>query len=162
MQSVSSRIWTRVAVSNSCDDNHYTIGTTGTKLLFPFLSLRFFDMRRERNTQFLSMLTFPSDPHHVRPPPQTTGLASASSENRLPSSSIESQLQLTQPTRTKSSGLAQVWFSTNCFFSNPPNPQRSRAWRHSRPQSHFLSVFFYCDNSDCHIHPARVWTPALN
>ena len=46
----------------------------------------------ERETQFLSMLTFPSDPHHVRPLPQTTGLALASSENRLPSSSIESQL----------------------------------------------------------------------
>ena len=27
MQSVSSRIWTRVAVSNSYDDNHYTTGT---------------------------------------------------------------------------------------------------------------------------------------
>ena len=28
MQSGSSRIWTRVAVSNSCDDNHYTTGTS--------------------------------------------------------------------------------------------------------------------------------------
>ena len=27
MQSVSSRIWTRVAVSISYDDNHYTTGT---------------------------------------------------------------------------------------------------------------------------------------
>ena len=27
MQSVSSRIWTRVAVSISNDDNHYTMGT---------------------------------------------------------------------------------------------------------------------------------------
>ena len=27
MQSVSSRIWTRVAVSISDDDNHYTTGT---------------------------------------------------------------------------------------------------------------------------------------
>ena len=27
MQSVSFRIWTRVAVSISCDDNHYTTGT---------------------------------------------------------------------------------------------------------------------------------------
>ena len=27
MQSVSSRIWTRVAVSISCDDNHYITGT---------------------------------------------------------------------------------------------------------------------------------------
>ena len=26
MQSVSSRIWTRVAVSISCDDEHYTTG----------------------------------------------------------------------------------------------------------------------------------------
>ena len=28
MQSVSSRIWTRIAVSISYDDNHYTTGTT--------------------------------------------------------------------------------------------------------------------------------------
>ena len=28
MQSVSSRIWTRVAVSISFDDNHYTTGTS--------------------------------------------------------------------------------------------------------------------------------------
>ena len=28
MQSVSSRIWTRVAVSNSYDDNHYTTSTS--------------------------------------------------------------------------------------------------------------------------------------
>ena len=34
---------------------------SGTKFLFTFLSLRFSDMR-ERDTQFLSMLTFPSDP----------------------------------------------------------------------------------------------------
>ena len=28
MQSVSSRIWTRIAESTSCDDNHYTMGTS--------------------------------------------------------------------------------------------------------------------------------------
>ena len=28
MQSVSSKIWTRIAVSISCDDNHYTTGTS--------------------------------------------------------------------------------------------------------------------------------------
>ena len=28
MQSVSSRIWTHVAVSTSYDDNHYTTGTS--------------------------------------------------------------------------------------------------------------------------------------
>ena len=30
MQSASSRIWTRVAVSISYDDNHYTTGTSST------------------------------------------------------------------------------------------------------------------------------------
>ena len=54
--------------------------------LFEFKVFR----HEERKTQFLSMLTFPSDPHHVRPPPQTT--ASASSENRLASSKPKSQL----------------------------------------------------------------------
>ena len=64
----------------------------GTKLLFTFLSLRFFDMKRERDTQFLTMLTFPSDPTTCGTPPQTTCLASASSENRLASSKSKSQL----------------------------------------------------------------------
>ena len=72
------------------------------------MSLRFFDMRRERHTQFISMLTFPSEPHHVRPPPQTTGLASASSEHRLSSSCVESQLQLTQPTRGARSAQSRL------------------------------------------------------
>ena len=31
MQSASSRIWTRVAVSISYDDNHYTTGTSDTQ-----------------------------------------------------------------------------------------------------------------------------------
>ena len=33
MQSASTRIWTRVAVSISYDDNHYTTGTS-TDLIF--------------------------------------------------------------------------------------------------------------------------------
>ena len=90
---------------------------SGTKLSFTFLSLRFF-WHVERETQFLSMLNFPSDPHHMRPPPQITGLASASSENRLASSSVESQLTI--------------------FFFKFQNPYRFRVWRHSRPRSHFL------------------------
>ena len=36
MQSVSSRIWTRVAVSISYDNNHYTMGTS---LFFSLVSL---------------------------------------------------------------------------------------------------------------------------
>ena len=30
MQSLSSKIWTRIVVSNSYDDNHYTTGTSKT------------------------------------------------------------------------------------------------------------------------------------
>ena len=33
MQSVSSRIWTRIVVSNSYDDNHYTTGTSTNFLI---------------------------------------------------------------------------------------------------------------------------------
>ena len=40
---------------------------SGTKLLFTFLSLKVFRYE-EGETQFLSMLTFPSEPHHVRHP----------------------------------------------------------------------------------------------
>ena len=34
MQSVSSRIWTHVAVSISYDDNHYTMGTSILEILY--------------------------------------------------------------------------------------------------------------------------------
>ena len=37
MQSVSSRIWTRVAVSISYDDNHYTTGTSKSCLLYVYI-----------------------------------------------------------------------------------------------------------------------------
>ena len=36
MQSVSSRIWTRVTVSISYDDNHYTMGTPIETLIVLF------------------------------------------------------------------------------------------------------------------------------
>ena len=115
----------------------------GTKLLFTFLSLRFFNMR-ERETQFLTLLTFPSDPTTCGSPKQTTGLASASSG--------------------KSTCFVQAQISNNCFFFQIPksSAHRFRAWYHSHPQFHFLFVFFYCDICDCHILPARAWTPALN
>ena len=45
MQSVSSRIWTRVAVSISYDDNHYT---TGTSIRDPYMSqIELFNPRQE-------------------------------------------------------------------------------------------------------------------
>ena len=36
MQSVSSRIWTRVAASISYDDNHYTTGTASYDLSYNY------------------------------------------------------------------------------------------------------------------------------
>ena len=39
MQLVLSRIWTRVAVSISYDDNDYTTGTDGLIILFVFASM---------------------------------------------------------------------------------------------------------------------------
>ena len=43
MQSVSSRIWTRVAVSISYDDNHYTTGTSyGISTIVGYLMLNSF------------------------------------------------------------------------------------------------------------------------
>ena len=56
--------------------------------LFEFKVFR----HEERETQFLSMLNFPSDPTTCSTPLQTTGLASASSEKRLASSKSKSQL----------------------------------------------------------------------
>ena len=43
MQSVSSRFWTRVAVSISCDDNHYTTGTSIAKYI---LTSRLYNTKR--------------------------------------------------------------------------------------------------------------------
>ena len=74
--------------------------SSGTKLLFTFLSLRFFDMRRERHN-FLLCWLFHLTPPRAAPPLQTTGLASASTENRL-------------------NGLAS---NLNSVFFKFPNPQ---------------------------------------
>ena len=42
MQSVSARIWTRVAVSISCNDNHYTTGTLYPPALELHYQMQFF------------------------------------------------------------------------------------------------------------------------
>ena len=107
---------------------------SGTKLFITFLSLRFFGMRRERDT-----VSFYAD-FSIWPPPQITGLASASSESRPSCSEFKSQL--------------------TAFFQIPKySARRFRAWRYSRPRSHDPIWGFYCDICDCRIHPrARVNT----
>ena len=95
------------------------------------------ERERKRETQLLSLLTIPSDLATCGTPPQTTGLALASSENRLPSSSIESQL----------------------FFQIPKSSaHRFRAWRHSRPRLHFLSGVFIVTSVIVTSTPTRVNT----
>ena len=41
MQSVSSRIWTRVAKSISCEDNHYTMGTSNNCMYIVYIKSEF-------------------------------------------------------------------------------------------------------------------------
>ena len=56
MQLAWSRIWTRVAVSISYDDNHYTTGTF--KLMPPVKGNNFLTIRARRNVYVLSTTFF--------------------------------------------------------------------------------------------------------
>ena len=52
MQSVSSRIWTRVAVSSSYDDNHYTTGTS--KFVYSYKNWVFWNLINSAITYYKS------------------------------------------------------------------------------------------------------------
>ena len=101
-----------------------TFFSSGTKLLLPSWLLGF-STRGERDIIF-TMLTVPSDPTtRIHPVVYNwTGLASPRPKNQLASFSFKSQLI--------------------AFFKNHPKslPHRFWAWRHSHPQSHFLSGVF--------------------
>ena len=83
----------------------------------------FFLIWGKRETQFLSMLTFPSEPAmcgtFLRP-------------------------QLISPRRVPKMDLLVRSLNLNklSFFFKFQNPQLFRTWRHSRPRSYFLSGFF--------------------
>ena len=67
MQSVSSRIWTRVTVSISYDDNHYTTGTSIK--FFIWLSILFLGVRIRRqaiNSALLSRHCFGGRPSETK------------------------------------------------------------------------------------------------
>ena len=87
---------------------------SGTKLLFTFLSLRFFDMRRERHNFFNNRAAYFIDP-----------------KNRLPSSRLESQL-------TRSEFKSQL---TASFQIPKSSACRFRAWCHSCPRPYFFLGF---------------------
>ena len=65
---------------------------SGTKLLFTFLSLRFFDMRRERHTIFFLCWLFHLTPPCAAPFVEPNWSRLGETKNRLPSSRLESQL----------------------------------------------------------------------
>ena len=114
---------------------------SGRKLFITFLSLRFFDMRREKHNFLLCWLfhlTPPRAAHFVDP----NWSRLDETKNRLPSARLESQLTAFFPI---SKSLAPLPGMTSFPF-----PVLFSIWG------------FYCDISDCHIRPARAWTPALN
>ena len=73
------------------------------------------------------------------------------------------QTELASPRSEKSSRFVYVQISTHCFYSKSQRipAHRFRVWLYSHPQSHFTIWSFCCDICDCHILPARTWTPAL-
>ena len=110
--------------------------------LFEFKVFR----HEKRETQFLTMLTFPSDP-------ATCGTFRRPQQNRLPSSRLESQLSRSE---FKSQLTVFVF-----FFQIPKSSALPGMTSFTSPAS-FTLWGFYCNISDCHICPARAWTPALN
>ena len=107
-----------------------------------FLTLRFFDTGRERDTAS-TMLTVPSDPTTRGYPVvhNWTGLAQVQISTRF----VEPQI------------------STHCFFSKITQNSQSIASGHDVihvPSP--ISIRGYYDICDCHILPAQAWTPALN
>ena len=103
---------------------------SGTKHFITFLSLRFFDMRRERYSFFLCWL-FHLTPSHAAHFVDPNWSRQGETKNRLPSSRFESQL-------SRSEFKSQL----TVFFFKFQNPQRFWAWCHSRPWSYFLSGVF--------------------
>ena len=77
----------------------------------------------------------------MQQPLQTTGLASASSKNRLALSKCEIQL-------TAFFQIPQILSASGQDVNHVPG--------------HISFLGFDCDISDCHILPVRAWTPALN
>ena len=115
---------------------------SGTKLLFTFLSLKLFDMRREKHN--LSMLTaFTSSAlNQTNARSVQSRLVSPSSESRLSRSEAGTQL----------AAFSQIQKSS---------AHASEAWRHSHPLVIIPIWDFYIDISEWHILSARAWTPGL-
>ena len=106
MQSVSSRIWTRVAVSISYDDNHYT-----TVSGFPFVWLPYIERRLP---YYLSIAGCESKRGGFMPSPRAWGR----SEKHRPRPESEIGWAITFPTLITVWSLAPLIYSTVCKSVN--------------------------------------------
>ena len=122
---------------------------SGTKLLLSSLSLGFWHEERETRFFYADYSSFVSSQHtdstnvHARTQQSTNCLASPRSE--------------------KSTCFVQVQISTLCFslkITKNPCPSLPGMTSFTSPLSFPIWVF-HCDICDCHILPARAWTPAL-
>ena len=131
-------VWNRHRESEIHDIHE--IGS-GTK--FYYLWVKGYSTWGERKTHNLSMLTtFTSAPNHVRHP--------------------ISKLLVWSRRAPKVNLVVRTQELNSLLFSNPPNPQRFRAWRHLPPPVTFFYLgIFNFDICEWHIIPARAWTPAL-
>ena len=130
---------------------HWRLSWFRYETFITFITFWFSTRReRERHTQFLLCWLFVQRQlstywpnKRVCIPQQTTGLASPRFESQHASSSLKSQL--------------------TAFFKIPKNPRLSLPGMTSftSPVSFPIRGFYY-DICDCHILPARAWTPALN
>ena len=112
--------------------------SSGTKLFIIFLSLRFFDMRKERHDVFLSWL-FHLIPPRAAPRCKLLVWPRRAPENQLPSSCVESQF-------------------TVFFQIQKSSAHRFRAWCHSGAWLHFLSGGFIVTS----VIVTSTCTPVLN
>ena len=130
-------------VHNSYIDNigipkhkkHLRLLSSGTKLFITFKLKGFRHKEREAQSFYAD---FSSAPNHVRPPPQTTGLASVN--------------------KRKSTLFFRGRNSNHWLFSNPPLPVHDV---NHIPLVIFSIWDFYFDISEWHNLPVRVWTHAL-
>ena len=116
-----------------------TLVSSGTKLLLPSWLLGF--QHEERDTQFLLCWLFPSDPTMFGTSRRSNCLASTRLKNQLASSRLKS------PFLQRSPKILSPSLPNMTSFTSPIS---------------FSIRGFYYDICDCHILPARAWTPVLN
>ena len=122
---------------------------SGMKLLLPSLRLGFRHEERERHNFSMltvrpsSALNWLTQPSRACTPLFITGLALPKSKNQLASSKSKSQL--------------------TAFIQNPQESQPIGSGHDVIHTPESFSIWsFYCDIYNCHILPARAWTPALS